>query len=99
MSNQEKFQAIHLFLKYTGLEDHEALKTSNIDLGQIDFDQIANNEVTQREYLLFEIVRYLATGQSTMLLQDISKLSHDDLTAFTYALLHLTKSMTIQENL
>lgn len=97
--NHIKTQAIHLFLKYVGLESHEALNSSNIDLGQINFDQLSQVEVTEREYILFEIVRYLATGQSTLLLQDLSKLDKTDLSAFIYALLHITQLNKIEENL
>lgn len=97
--NHIQTQATHLFLKYTGLENHEALNSSNIDLGQIDFEQIAQAEVTEREYILFEIVRFLVTGESVMLLQDINKLSKTDLSAFIYALLHITQLNKIEENL
>lgn len=97
--NPKNAHAISLFLKYTNLEEHEALKTSNIDLGQYDFDRISQTEVTEREWILFEIVRFLATNDSLVLLQDLTKLDKTDLSAFVYALSEIVGLNRMNETL
>jgi hypothetical protein len=91
--------ALVLFVKYTGLSDHEALKTSHLELGQVDFNRIGNSIVTEREYILFEIIRMLTTGTSSLLLSDLHKLSADDITAFTYTLQAYIGLNKVAENL
>jgi hypothetical protein len=85
MSAKSTAQAA-LLLKLTGLEDHDALKGSDPELGSLNWENFGAAVANKREYIILEVFRFLITKHSAIGLKDLAQLSDEDYEAVTLAL-------------
>lgn len=87
MMNPEIANSITALIRYTNLDQTEALIGSEYELGRLNWDKIDNAKfTTQRDFILIEVLRFLSGRDTAIPLSALKHLSIDDLGAVVMAL-------------
>jgi hypothetical protein len=82
----KQINAAEVLVRYSTLNTHPALSSSEIGIGQIDWAKISTTEMSRQEAILIEILRLVLIGQSSAHLSDLLLLNDLDLHAALLAL-------------
>lgn len=101
MNNQDrnKLKSAEVLIKYTWLRNHEALKTTDCEIGDIDWDRILKNDWTFHEAILIEVLKFLLLEESNVSLDDLMALNEFDRQAVIVALNIKFSVNDLEENL
>ena len=87
MMNPEIANSITALIRYTNLDQTEALIGSEYELGRLNWDKIDNAKfTTQRDFILIEVLRFLSGRDTAIPLSALKHLPIDDLGAVVVAL-------------
>ena len=86
-------------VRMTGMRDHPALATTDLDINQIDWKTIDRFEWTRTQLVLVEILRFINCGESLLRLSEINLLSEDERRVVALAINMLYNDNPLEENL
>ncbi len=81
------------------MRDHDAFKTTDIEIGQIDWDRILDYEYSNDELILVNVLEFLLEDSGEVALPDLLELNSDDRQVVLLALHERFNAMPLQENL
>jgi hypothetical protein len=97
--NNKRFQAAHILVRTTWMDSHPALRTTDCEVNQIDWDTIDNQDWSLKEQILIEVLRFVTTNQSHVQLDDLLTLSQIEQQAVLLSLTQVLSPSVLEENL
>jgi len=79
-------EAGQTLFEYSGINNREAFAQTNFKDDNFDWSFYDNRNWSNRDRVIFEVIRLLVTGNSSLELQDLQSISQYDLLAVTDAL-------------
>jgi hypothetical protein len=95
----KKLHAAQILMRHTFMNAHEAFRTTDCEINQIDWDKILDAEYSKEEWILVQILEFLLEDTCELDLQDLLTLNEDDLQAVMLSLSERFKATQLQENL
>jgi hypothetical protein len=95
----KKRHSAQILIRHTFMRDHDAFKTTDIEIGQIDWDRIINCEYSSDELILINVLEFLLEDSGEVFLTDLLELNDDDRQVVLLALHERFNAMPLQENL
>ena len=86
-------------LKMTWMRDHQGFASTDLEIGQIDWKTIDNQEWNRTEQVLVEFLRFINCGESLIRLSEINLLSQDEKRIVALSLNMLYNDLGLEENL
>ena len=81
------------------MQDHDAFKTTDIEIGQIDWERILDCEYSEDELILINVLEFLLEDSGEVSLPDLLELNSNDRQVVLLALHERFNAMPLQENL
>jgi hypothetical protein len=81
------------------MQDHDAFKTTDIEIGQIDWERILRFEYSENELILINVLEFLLEDSGEVSLPDLLELNSNDRQVVLLALHERFNAMPLQENL
>jgi hypothetical protein len=94
-----KRHAAQILIRHTFMQDHDSFKTTDIEIGQIDWDRILDTEYSKEELILVNVLEFLLEDTGQIELSDLLELSLDDMQVVLLALNARFNPTPLQENL
>lgn len=79
-------EAAQTLFRCSGINNREAFELVNFEDNNFDWTFYDNRNWSDRDRVIFEVIRLLVTGKSSLELQDLQLISQYDLLAITDAL-------------
>jgi hypothetical protein len=95
----KKRHAAQILMRHTFMNTHEAFKTTDCEIGQIDWDRILSYDYEQDQSLLVNILEFLLEDSGEVTLEDLLELNPDDRQVVILALQERFNPTQLQENL
>ena len=95
----KKLHAAQILMRHTFMNSHEAFRTTDCEINQIDWDKILDAEYSKEEWILVQILEFLLEDTCELDLQDLLTLNENDLQAVMLSLGERFKTTQLQENL
>lgn len=97
--NNKRFQAAHILVRTTWMDSHPALKTTDCEVNQIDWQAIDSYDWSLKEQILIEVLRFVTTNESNVQLEDLLTLSQIEQQAVLLSLTQVLSNYSLEENL
>jgi hypothetical protein len=81
-----KIKAASSFMRFTKLDESPVYANFEVAVGKTDWEVLNHPNITTREWLLGELLKFLLSGKTELDFDIFSNLSEDDRTAFIWAL-------------
>ena len=95
----KKRHSAQILIRHTFMRDHDAFKTTDIEIGQIDWERILDCEYSKHELILINVLEFLLEDSGEVSLPDLLELNSDDRQVVLLALHERFNAMPLQENL
>jgi hypothetical protein len=95
----KKIHSAQMLIRHTFMNTHDAFKTTDCEIGQIDWDRILSAEYTKEEFILVSVLEFLLEGDSELQIKDLLELNENDQQAVILALNERFKMTSLEENL
>jgi hypothetical protein len=95
----KKRHSAQILIRHTFMRDHDAFKTTDIEIGQIDWDRILDYVYSEDELILINVLEFLLEDSGEVALPDLLELNSDDRQVVLLALHERFNAMPLQENL
>jgi hypothetical protein len=95
----KKFHAAQILIRHTFMNEHEAFKTTDCEINQIDWDKIDDGEYTLNQWRLVQVLKFLLDHYCEFELSELNNLSEDDRQVVILALSERYSTKSLEENL
>jgi len=95
----KKRHAAQILMRHTFMDDHDSFKTTEIEIGQIDWNTILDCEYERSELILINVLEFLLEDAGDIELVHLLELSEDDRQVVLLALTERFNPTPLQENL
>jgi hypothetical protein len=95
----KKRHAAQMLIRHTFMNTHSAFRTTDCEIGQIDWDTILDGDYNRQEFILVSILEFLLEGDSDLQLKELLELNEDDQQAVILALNERFRLTALEENL
>jgi hypothetical protein len=97
--SDKKRHAAQMLIRHTFMNTHEAFRTTDCEIGQIDWDKILDGDYTREQFILVSVLEFLLEGDSDLLIKELLELNEDDRQAVILALNERFRLTPLEENL
>jgi hypothetical protein len=97
--NRKKLKSAEVLIKYSWMSDHQGFKTTDCEMGVIDWALIERTNWTFHQAILVEVLKFLVLEESNVSLDDLMALYPYDRQAVLTALNVKFAVTELQENL
>jgi hypothetical protein len=97
--NRKKLKSAEVLIKYSWMRNHESFKTTDCEMGNIDWDLIEKTNWTFHQAIMVEVLKFLVLEESNVSLDDLMALYPYDRQAVITALNVKFALTELQENL
>jgi hypothetical protein len=95
----KKRHSAQILIRHTFMNTHDAFKTTDCEIGQIDWDTILQAEYTREEFILVNVLEFLLENDTDLQLTELLQLNEDDRQAVILALNERFRLTALEENL
>ena len=95
----KKLHSAQILIRHTFMNDHEAFKTTDCEINQIDWDRINDGEYTISQWRLVQVLKFLLDDYCEFELSELNQLSEDELQVVILALSERFTNKSLEENL
>lgn len=95
----KKLRSAEVLLKYSSLRNHPTFKTTDCQIGQVDWDLINKTNWTFHQAVLVEVFKFILLEESNVSLDDLMVLDPLDRQAIILALNTRFEINALEENL
>jgi hypothetical protein len=94
-----KFHAAKILIRHTFMNEHEAFKTTDCEINQIDWEKIDDGEYTLNQWRLVQVLKFLLDHYCEFELSELNNLSEHDRQVVILALSERYSNKSLEENL
>lgn len=98
-NSRKALKSAELLIKYTWLRDHEAFRSTDCEIGVIDWEAINTTNWNFKQAILIEVLKFLLVEESNVSLDDLMALDELDRQAVIVALNSKFAVNELEENL
>lgn len=98
-NSRKALKSAELLIKYTWLRDHEAFRSTDCEIGVIDWEAINRTNWNFKQAILIEVLKFLLVEESNVSLDDLMALDELDRQAVIVALNSKFAVNELEENL
>jgi hypothetical protein len=86
-----KIKAAENFMRFTKLDESPVFADFGISVGRTDWEVLNHPQISTREWLLGELLKFIMTGSTELDFDVLNQISGDDRGAFIWALAYKHK--------
>lgn len=98
-NSRKALKSAEVLIKYTWLRDHEAFRSTDCEIGVIDWEAINTTNWNFKQAILIEVLKFLLVEESNVSLDDLMALDELDRQAVIVALNSKFAVNELEENL